>query len=196
MNKLIRTFSVLAGLAVATLALAGCAANMGMGNPASGGYGGMTSDASTDFSTMDVMFAQMMIPHHQQAVDMGNLAETRASNAEVTALALEIRDEQAPEIEQMEAWLTGAGASDHMGHDMGMDGMLSDAEFAALEAATGTEFDRLFVAGMIAHHEGAIQMTQMISDSANAEVRALAAAIVNSQTAQIVTLKELLARLP
>lgn len=196
MNKSIRTLSVLAGLTVATIALAGCSANMGMGNPATGGYNGMTSGSSTEFSTMDVMFAQMMIPHHQQAVDMGNLAETRASNAEVTALASEIRDEQAPEIEQMEAWLTAAGASDHMGHDMGMDGMLSDAEFAALEAATGTEFDRLFVAGMIAHHEGAIQMTQMISDSANAEVRALAEAIVSSQTAQIVTLKELLAKLP
>lgn len=196
MTKALRSHSLLAGLALAAIAISGCTVNLGTGNPAPMGDNGMMSGSSTEFSTMDVMFAQMMIPHHQQAVDMGNLAETRASNAEVMALALEIRDEQAPEIDLMEAWLTAAGASEHMGHDMGMDGMLSDAEFAALEAATGAEFDRLFVAGMIAHHEGAIEMTQMISDSANAEVRALAEAIVSSQTSQIVTLKELLAKLP
>lgn len=196
MTKALRSLSLLVGLAITAAAISGCTVNIGTGNPSPMGNNGMMGTDSTEFSTMDIMFAQMMIPHHQQAVDMGNLAETRASNAEVTALALQIRDEQAPEIEQMKGWLSSAGASEHMGHDMGMDGMLSDAEFAALEAATGTEFDRLFVAGMIAHHEGAIQMTSMISDSTNAEARALAEAIVTSQTAQIATLKELLATLP
>lgn len=196
MFKTPRTFSLVAGLAMISLALAGCTVNVGGDYPAPMGNNGMMGTDSTEFSTMDIMFAQMMIPHHQQAVDMGNLAETRASNAEVMELALQIRDEQAPEIEQMKGWLIAAAASEHMGHDMGMDGMLSDAEFAALEAATGAEFDRLFVAGMIAHHEGAIQMTSMISNSANGEVRALAEAIVTSQTAQILTLKELLANLP
>jgi uncharacterized protein (DUF305 family) len=192
----LRSLSFLAGLAIISFAVSGCTINIGAENPAPMGNNDMMGDSSTEFSSMDMMFAQMMIPHHQQAVDMGNLAETRASNAEVVALALQIRDEQAPEIEQMKGWFPSTGASDHMGHDMGMDGMLSGEEFAALEAATGTEFDRLFVAGMIAHHEGAIQMTSMISNSTNAEARALAEAIVTSQTAQIVTLKELLAKLP
>ena len=82
-----------------------------------------------------------------------------------------------------------------MGHDMGMDGMLSDDEMTALENATGAEFDRLFVKGMIAHHEGAIEMAQMVLNSNNAEAKALGEAIVSSQTAQIVTLKQLLAKL-
>lgn len=196
MNKNFRLVSVAAVVAFAALAVTGCTINIGSGNPAPMGGNGMMGNDSTEYGAMDVMFAQMMIPHHQQAVDMGNLAETRASNPEVQALALQIRDEQAPEIEQMKGWLSTAGASGHMGHDMGMDGTLSADEFAALEAATGKEFDRLYVAGMIAHHEGAIQMTQMISGSSNAEVRALAEAIVTSQTAQIATLKTLLAELP
>jgi uncharacterized protein (DUF305 family) len=196
MTKTLRSLSLLAGLAIMSFAVSGCTVNIGAGDNTPMGNNGMMGDGSAEFSTMDIMFAQMMIPHHQQAVDMGNLAETRASNAEVMELALQIRDEQAPEIEQMKGWLPPGGGSEHMGHDMGMDGMLSGEEFAALEAASGAEFDRLFVAGMIAHHEGAIQMTQMISDSANAEVRTLAEAIVTSQTAQIVTLKELLANLP
>jgi uncharacterized protein (DUF305 family) len=160
-----------------------------------GNDNGMMGQNSSKFSDMDIMFAQMMIPHHQQAVDMGNLAESRASSPEVRALALQIRDEQAPEIEQMKGWLADANASGHMGHDMGMDGMLSDDEMAELAAATGAEFDRLFVRGMIAHHEGAIQMATMIVDSNNAEANALGDAIVKSQTAQVATLTELLATL-
>jgi uncharacterized protein (DUF305 family) len=141
------------------------------------------------------MFAQMMVPHHQQAVDMGTLAETRATNEEVKAIAAQIKAEQAPEIAQMQKWLTDPAASSHMGHDMGMGGMLSDDEMTALENATGVEFDRLFVKGMIAHHEGAIEMAQMVLNSKNAEAKALGEAIVSSQTAQIVTLKQLLAKL-
>lgn len=148
-----------------------------------------------EFSGMDLMFAQMMIPHHQQAIDMSELAETRAENASVKKLAEEIKAEQDPEIEQMLAWLEAAGASTDMGHEMHMDGMLDETEMTALGEATGVEFDRLYLEGMIAHHEGAIAMAQMILDSENPEVKALGKAIVESQTAQIEYMRELLAQL-
>ena len=190
----IRTGKALAAAAAAALLMASltaCAAGTGEMN-----HGGHMSDsAAAGFSSDDLMFAQMMVPHHQQAVDMGTLAETRATNEEVKVIAAQIKAEQAPEIAQMKKWLTDPAASSHMGHDMGMDGMLSDDEMTALENATGAEFDRLFVKGMIAHHEGAIEMAQMVLNSNNAEAKALGEAIVSSQTAQIVTLKQLLAKL-
>jgi uncharacterized protein (DUF305 family) len=141
------------------------------------------------------MFAQMMIPHHQQAVDMGTLAETRASNPEVKALAAKIKGEQAPEITQMKGWLESAGASLDMGHDMGMGGMLTDADMTALKNAKGAAFDRLYLEGMIGHHKGAIHMAQMVVDSSNGEANALGNAIIDSQTKQITYMESLLGKL-
>jgi uncharacterized protein (DUF305 family) len=189
-----RTGKFLATAAAATLLMASltaCAA----GTTEMGHDDHMSDSAAAGFSGDDIMFAQMMIPHHQQAVDMGTLAETRATNPEVKAIAAQIKAEQAPEIEQMKKWLTDPATSSHMGHSMGMDGMLSEAEMTTLENATGAEFDRLFVQGMIAHHEGAIEMAQMILNSKNAEAKALGEAIVSSQTAEVVILKQLLAKL-
>jgi len=153
------------------------------------------SSTSTGFSTSDVMFAQMMIPHHQQAVDMSALAQARSTNPDVLALAKQISAAQLPEIEQMQAWLTRAGASMDMGHTMHMDGMLSDDQMSKLAAASGTEFDRQYLEGMIAHHEGAIAMAGMIVDSSNAEAAKLGTTIVTSQTAEISAMKKLLASL-
>jgi uncharacterized protein (DUF305 family) len=138
------------------------------------------------------MFAQMMIPHHQQAVDMSTLAETRTTNPELLALAMQIKDAQAPEIEQMTSWLDSAGAGMDMGHDMGMGGMLSAEQMTALENATGPDFDKLYLQGMIAHHEGAIEMAQMIIDSNNGEAKQLGENIVTSQTAEIAQMKKML----
>ena len=157
----------------AALALTGCTINIG-GNDSDDsngmmGNGGMMNNQSSGaYSGADIMFAQMMIPHHQQAVDMGTLAETRALSPEVKKLAAQIKSEQAPEITQMKGWLKDANVSLDMGHDMGMGGMLSDTEMSALAAATGAEFDRLWLEGMIAHHEGALHMVMMIDDSQNA----------------------------
>jgi uncharacterized protein (DUF305 family) len=185
---------VLSMILLGGLALGGCAVNIA--GPSQSHHGEPNQEnQSSKFSNSDVMFAQMMIPHHQQAVDMGTLAETRASDPEVQALAAMIKSEQAPEIEQMKKWLASSNAGEHMGHDMGMDGMLSADDFAALESATGTEFDRLFVAGMIAHHEGAVEMAKMVLNSENAEAKALGEAIVDSQTSQIASLKAILKRL-
>ena len=158
-------------LLVALLALAGCA-----------GEG--------DFSAEDVMFAEMMIPHHEQAIVMSDIALANTTNPEVLQLANQIKDAQAPEIEIMKSW-PGVDSMAHMGHMM--DGMLSDAEIEALRAATGGEFDRLFLEGMIKHHQGAIEMAQDVIDSENSEVAELAKSIIAAQEDEIARMQELLA---
>lgn len=154
----------------------------------------MTGENSSDFSGEDIMFAQMMIPHHQQAVDMGTLAETRASDPEVKALAAKIKGEQSPEIAQMKSWLTSANAPMEMDHDMGMDGMLDAEQITNLANSKGAAFDKLFLEAMIAHHKGAIQMAEMVVSSNNAEAAALGKAIIESQTEQISFMESLLAK--
>ena len=202
MNKItIRTVAVSGAVLISSIALAGCTINLGSSgtdnNSGMMGNGGMmhNNSNSSAFSGSDIMFAQMMIPHHQQAVDMGTLAETRASNPEVKALAAKIKGEQAPEITQMKGWLESAGASLDMGHDMGMGGMLTDADMTALKNAKGAEFDRLYLEGMIGHHKGAIHMAQMVVDSRNGEANALGNAIIDSQTKQITYMESLLGKL-
>jgi uncharacterized protein (DUF305 family) len=194
----IRTIAISGALLVASVSLAGCSINLGTSgsNDESGmmGNNGMMGQNNSQFSGADIMFAQMMIPHHQQAVDMGTLAETRAESPEVKALAAQIKSEQSPEITQMKGWLKEADAPLEMGHDMGMGGMLTDSQMTALKNATGAEFDRLYLEGMIAHHEGAIHMAQMVTDSANPEAKALGKAIIESQTKQIEYMKSLLAK--
>jgi uncharacterized protein (DUF305 family) len=186
----VRSITVAAAITLSGISLTGCTINIG--TPDNGGNHMMMGQNNSEFSNNDIMFAQMMIPHHQQAVDMGTLAETRASNRAVKVLAAKIKAEQAPEISQMKVWLNKANAGLGMGHDMGMDGMLSDSEFTTLKAATGTAFDKLYLEGMIGHHEGAIVMAKMVFNSKNSEVRALGEAIIASQTEQINYMKELL----
>ena len=175
---------VIAGLAVVimAMALAGCSndSNMGMDHE------GHSSMASGDLSGDDIMFLQMMIPHHQQAIDMSDLALTKSSDSELLALAKDIRNEQAAEIITMKAWLDKAGADLDPGHSMGHDmgGMLSDSELAALKAATGKSFDLLWLKGMTGHHDGAIDMAAMIEDADNDEIKSFGQAIVTSQSAQ------------
>ena len=184
---------------VSAISLAGCTINFGSnaGEDQSGkmGHSHSSPSAATGFSGADIMFAQMMIPHHQQAVDMGTLAETRAQDPAVKAIAAKIKSEQAPEIAQMKSWLTAAGASLDMGHDMGMGGMLSASQMTALKDSSGAVFDKLYVQGMIGHHEGAIHMAQMVVDSNNIEAKALGSAIIASQTKQVAELKTILSKL-
>lgn len=195
-------YSALGALAlVGVLALTGCTINVAAPGSHSSMMGSDKEDARGTLSDADIMFLQMMIPHHQQAVDMGTLAETRASNPEVKALAAQIKSEQAPEIAQMSGWLTDAGLPttssmgdmDGMGH--GMDGVLSDAQMTALTNATGAAFDKLYLEGMVGHHEGAITMVSMLKNSDNPSTKQLGEAIVTSQTKQIAQMKVLLAKL-
>jgi uncharacterized protein (DUF305 family) len=135
------------------------------------------------------MFAEMMIPHHEQAIEMSDLALTNSKDSKVLALATEIKNSQASEIEQMQLW-GSSNMGSHAGH--AMDGMLTDEEMHALSTAMGKEFDRLFLEGMIKHHEGAIDMAEMVVDSKNQEVSSLANAIITAQRAEIERMKELL----
>ena len=177
-NRAITTIFV----AILALSLSGCASasNMGMDHE------GHSSGASSDLSSDDIMFLQMMIPHHQQAIDISDLALTKSADAELLALAKDIRDEQAAEIVKMKAWLKDAGADLEMGHSMNhsMGGMLSDSELAALKAATGKSFDLLWLKGMTGHHDGAIDMATMIENAKSAQIKSFGQDIVASQSAQ------------
>lgn len=188
-----KLIAVSAGLCLSAVFLTGCASSFP--NPDRPSGESMMEDESSAFSPNDIMFAQMMIPHHQQALDMSELALSLAESSDVRELATQIRDEQEPEISLMRSWLSAAGASEDMGHGShGMDGMLTEEQMAALLSTSGAEFERLYLEGMISHHQGAIAMAQMVIDSANSEVRSLAEAIVSSQQIQIDYMKTLLAR--
>ena len=129
-----------------------------------------TKLANTSYSPYDVAFMQGMIVHHRQAVEMAALIKDRTNQADVVAMAERIDASQADEIQFMTEWLTsrgeplmGAGHMDgHMHHRM--KGMLSPAQMATMASANGTEFDRLFLAGMIEHHKGAIDMVEQLHD--------------------------------
>jgi len=166
-------------------------------NNSSGHMGhGSSSSSNLNYTGADIMFLQMMIPHHQQAIDISNLAMKASSDPELLELAKIIARDQAAEIKQMKAWLKDAGASEDMGHSMdGMGGMLNDDELAALSAATGKEFDTLWLKGMTEHHDGAINMTQMIEDAQNADIKAFGTKVIKDQSEQIAQMKKMLARL-
>ena len=189
-----KTGSIIAGAAVIAFLL-GIAVNHNREDSWGFGMMGMHNSTNSAFSANDIMFAQMMIPHHQQAVEMSDLALTTSMNPKILALAKQIRDEQAPEINQMKKWLTSAGTSLMGAHGMAMDGMLTDSEIATLKANKGNDFDRLFLSGMIGHHEGALTMVSMIVNSDNSEARTLAKNIKVSQSAEIALMKEYLATL-
>jgi uncharacterized protein (DUF305 family) len=148
-------------------------------------------------SGSDAMFFQMMIPHHQQAVDISNLALEKSKDPELLALAKEIRDGQAAEIKQMEKWLTENGENLTAGHDMGheMGGMLSDEDLSKLNSLSGTAFDIFWLKGMIDHHDGALHMVTMITDSNQADFRSFAGSIDSLQSEQIAQMKKMLVRL-
>lgn len=171
--------------------LAACGDDDGMGGMDHGGdESSETTEAAApdaDFNDADVEFAQGMIPHHEQAVEMADLADGRAESAEVIDLAERIKAAQDPEIEQMRGWLEDWGQEmpEAMDHE-GMGGMMSEDDMTALESASGAEFDEMFLTMMIEHHEGAIEMAQTeLDDGQNAEAKELAQTIIDAQQAEI-----------
>ncbi|WP_350275125.1 DUF305 domain-containing protein [Kribbella sp. HUAS MG21] len=160
-----------------------------------------TTSAAADHNDADVKFATEMIPHHQQAVTMADLALRKASNATVKQLATAIKAAQDPEIKQMSGWLTGWGEmvpTPGMGHEMAHgEGMMTEEEMAALGKAGGAAFDRMWVQLMIKHHQGAVAMakTEQTAGKSSTAV-ALAKTIETAQTAEIATMQKLLTQLP
>ena len=152
----------------------------------------------------DVKFAQDMIVHHQGAIEMAKLAATRASSPPVKTLATRIEAAQGPEITQMTGWLTTWGqpvtAKGSMpGMDMGSGGpmgMMTPAQLKELKAATGKDFDRMFLTMMTTHHKGAIAMaTTEQADGSNAAAITLAKSIQTSQTSEVTQMSQLLKNL-
>ena len=152
------------------------------------------SQSASDLEMNESMFAEMMIPHHQQAADMSDLALEKSTNPKILDLAQRIKSAQSSEIIQMQSWLGGEEANsmmtDHSGHSMG--GMLTKEEFSKLESSSGVTFDTLFLEGMIVHHEGAIDMAQMIKDTTTQEVNTFGLNVVEVQSAEIREMKEIL----
>ena len=126
--------------------------------------------AGMEYSLGDIQFLQGMIPHHAQAKEMSALAESRTNNEAILAVAARITLSQDDEIAMMQGWLGDRGlevtAEDahHQSGFMRMAGMLTDEEMAALAAARGSDFDRLYLDSMIQHHQGALDMVEDLLD--------------------------------
>jgi uncharacterized protein (DUF305 family) len=168
-------------------------------------------------SMKDVEFMQGMIMHHAQAVEMTALIEARTENKELRLLGSRISQSQAAEITFMKRWLTSRGqktsmpmkmdmkmdkdmdmSGDHKHHQMLMPGMLSPEQMEALAKAAGAEFDRLFLEGMIQHHEGALVMVDELFENGDAgqdaELFSFATDIDSSQRAEIRIMQSMLVK--
>ncbi|KKF01427.1 DUF305 domain-containing protein [Mycolicibacterium obuense] len=158
----------------------------------------------------DMMFAHMMIPHHQQAVEMSDMILAKQGiDPRVIDLANQIKAAQGPEVTKMQGWLqqwgmqmSGMPASPGMGGMPGMDdmpgmqGMMSPADMQALRSAQGVEASRLFLTQMIEHHRGAITMAQNeIKNGQSPDAIALAKSIETSQQKEIDTMNQILSSL-
>ena len=148
----------------------------------------------------DIEFAQGMIAHHEQAIDMAEIAldPNIGASPAVIDLATRIKGAQDPEVELMTGWLTAAGEPVAMdtseGHDMSsMEGMMSAEQMDAMAAMTGADFDQIWLQMMIAHHEGAVSQSQTVkANGSNADVLALADQIITAQQAEITEMQALL----
>ncbi|GAA3392376.1 DUF305 domain-containing protein [Cryptosporangium minutisporangium] len=196
----------------AVLALAACGDDSDMNGMDHGSSATSSAPASataspsvsTEHNAADVTFAKDMIVHHRQAVEMAEMAATRAADADVKALAAKIEQAQQPEIDTMSGWLTAWGETvpdakagmDHGGMGSSstpMPGGMTDAQMGQLHEASGAAFDKMFLAMMIEHHEGAITMAGTEQQSGeNSQAKQLAGTIVTDQTAEITTMRSLL----
>ena len=189
----------LISVAVATVVLASCGnAETGSRRPMAGRYQGMSATpVRTEHNSQDVMFAQMMIPHHRQAVVMADEAATRASSPQVKSLAAKIENAQQPQIDTMTGWLQAWGEPTRPPRGMHMaEGMMSEQDMKNLESLSGRPFDRMFLQMMIKHHQGAISMAETEKEQgADPDAKALAASIISSQSTEIAKMRSLLKRM-
>ena len=167
---------------------------------------GSAEEVSAEHNDADVMFAQMMIPHHQQAVEMSEMLLAKDDvPAEVAAFAQKVIDAQGPEIERMNSMLTawgqdpvdtdGMDGMEGMDHG-GMSGMMSEEDMAALEQAQGTEAARLYLEQMTAHHKGAVDMAKdEAKDGQNPQAVQLAEQVIADQEAEITEMQQMLDKL-
>ena len=206
-----RRLAVPAAALAAVLALAACGGaqtdTAATGTSSSGHGAGHSTEGGTGQSVQgndaDVAFLTGMKPHHEQAVEMSEIVLAADPPAEVAALARRVRGAQAPEIEQMDQMLDalghegdGAHGTHGAGHADAHGGMMSDQAMSALRAATGTDAARLYLEGMIGHHEGAIDASDdEIASGEYAPAVELAKQIKRAQAQEIAEMRRLLAAL-
>ena len=194
----VRILRIAGGLIAGAVVLTGCSGGSSMDmNDADAGS---SASQSAEFNEADVTFAQGMIVHHEGALEMAQMADGRAQDPRVLDLADRIEAAQDPEIQTMTGWLedwgqpTSADESGDMDMDGGMGGMNMD--MSGLEAASGAEFDGMWLEMMTEHHRGAVDMAETeIADGQNADAIALAEQIVESQSAEIEEMETLLTEL-
>jgi uncharacterized protein (DUF305 family) len=199
---------IVAAATAAALTVAGCS-NGTSTTPASGApsspamdHGGsaMSTSASaapnvtrSDFNDADVMFLQMMYPHHAQAIDMSKLVADRSKDQQVITLAQNIDKAQGPEMAQMTDLLESVGKPAPSADSGHMAGMMSSEQMASLEALSGAAFDRMWLQMMIDHHTGAIEMSNTeLRDGINPDARKMAQAIIANQEAEITQMRGML----
>lgn len=192
---------ILLFLALATLAFTAACGSDDDPTVDSGGSGG----GAAEHNDADVEFAQMMIPHHEQAVEMAEMALENSESDAVNELATRIKEAQGPEIATMKGWLEdwdeplqadsgGMGGMDMGGDDSSGEGMMSDDDMEEMESASGAAFDKLFLEGMIAHHKGAVAMAEIeLEEGEFPDALALAKEVVDAQEAEITEMESLLA---
>jgi uncharacterized protein (DUF305 family) len=163
-----------------------------------------TKGTVTPPGAADIRFVQMMVPHHEQALEMAALAPGQAANAKVKALADRIDAAQTAEISAMQSWLRqharqaqgghhGGGHGSDPAAPMQMPGMATPQQMAQLKAATGTNFDRLFLTLMITHHQGALTMAkEEFAKGTDVLIREMAQEVFVTQTAEINRMRALL----
>jgi uncharacterized protein (DUF305 family) len=161
-------------------------------------------EIAREHNNADVMFARMMIPHHQQAVDTSEILLTKEDvPAKVGDFAQRVIDTQTSEIEQMDTMLDVWGQQAGSGHrggmgpsemgSGGMGGMLHREGVAALESAQGAEAVRLYLEHMIPHHEGAIDMARNeVNSGRNPQIIALAERMIEVQAAEVGEMEQML----
>ncbi|MDR3662161.1 MAG: DUF305 domain-containing protein [Mycobacterium sp.] len=150
---------------------------------------------AVNFNSADVMFLQMMYPHHAQAVEMAKLVPSRSQNQQVKDLASAIQNAQAPEMQQMTTLLTGFGKpapSATMAHSM--PGLMTPQQMTELTGLSGAAFDKMWLQMMVAHHQGAITMANdELKNGTNPDAKKMAQAIVTAQQGEIDTMNGMLA---
>ena len=167
------------------------------------------SAQAEEHNDADTMFAQMMIPHHEQVVQMseGMLAKDDL-DPDIEALANKVVAAQGPEIDQLKTMLEtwgeptsaesgGMEGMDHgSGSDAGMEGMMTDEQMQELEAAEGTEAAEMYLTMMTTHHRGAIDMAQTeVADGENPQAIEMAQQVIKDQEAEIAEMETLLNQL-
>jgi uncharacterized protein (DUF305 family) len=194
--------TAIAGAAALAFALTGCITVNTGGDNDRGGNGMPIGDLPDGVNQADAMFAMMMIPHHEQAIEMSELMLGRDDiDPEIVEVAEQIIAAQDPEIELMEDWLDDwgmpsmPGGGHGGGHgDGGPGGMMSDDDLDAIDDAQGDDAELLYLEGMIEHHEGAIDMAEdVLDDGESTEVAELAETIIETQQVEIDLMRDLIA---